>query len=271
MAALVTFALYAEKQEFSRYQTIIDRMPFGQPPPGFDPTRSPDEVSKNDYQNDAPPLSEQQAEIQKNVQFSAINLDEDGTVMVGFVDKGDPKAAKSYYLALGEESDGWLVKEADAVAKTMTISKDGVDVELKLGENSGGGGGNAKGMATRGMAAAKTNGLLGSRPAATTAATTARPLSLKGRRAQREEEQRRALEAEREKEAARAAELAARKELEEMREADRQREREEQRAQLNSIREELSRVREEKRLREEENARIEAENEAADCGIEVDI
>lgn len=260
LVALCSSVLYAEKHEFSRYQTILDRMPFGQPPPGFDPTRSPDEVSKNDYAAEAPPLSEQQAEIQKNIQFSAINLDEDGTVMVGFVDKSDPKAAKTYYMAVGEERGGWLVKEADAIAKTMSISKDGVEVSLTLGENSGGGGTNAaKNAAGRNMAAARSNGLLGQ---GGSTFKTAQPTSFKGRRAQREEEQRRAVEAAREKEAAREAELAARKELDELREADRQREREEQRAQLNSIREELARVREEKRLREEENERIEAENDA---------
>ena len=42
--ALVFSAAYAEKQPIERYQSIIDRQMFGPLPPGFDPSKSPNEV-----------------------------------------------------------------------------------------------------------------------------------------------------------------------------------------------------------------------------------
>ena len=44
--ALFLSAAYAEKQPIERYQSIIDRQMFGPLPPGFDPTKSPNDVQK---------------------------------------------------------------------------------------------------------------------------------------------------------------------------------------------------------------------------------
>ena len=38
---------YAERQPYERYQSIVDRQMFGPLPAGFDPTKSPAEVSKS--------------------------------------------------------------------------------------------------------------------------------------------------------------------------------------------------------------------------------
>ncbi|MBO6167654.1 MAG: hypothetical protein J6P13_04810 [Kiritimatiellae bacterium] len=254
----LSFSAYAEKQPLERYQSIIDRMPFGVPPPNFDPTKSPDEVSKSDYAAQAAQLTEEQQAIQKNVQFSVINQESDGTVRVGFSDKSEAGAPRHYYMAVGEEKNGWVVKAADPVDKTMTIEKDGVEVALSLGENSGGG--DAKGD----KGAAQTlpaRAPAGANPRQNTLMSTRE--SRGGRRARRE--------AEAAEESKRNAENFARNEAarEEMRQRmeearlQHEAEKEEQRMQLQAIQEELKRAREERALQkaqeQEQSASVESE------------
>ena len=149
---LAAMCAFAEKQPFERYESIIERMPFGQPPDGFDPTRNPDDVPKNEGK-DAEELSAEQQELQKQVQFSVINVEEDGDVLVGFTDKSDAGAPRHYYLRVGEERGGWLVKEADPAEKSMVIEKDGIEIAMKLGENSTS---EAKSTAAKGRTSAAT-------------------------------------------------------------------------------------------------------------------
>ena len=66
-------ALAAETIAFERYQTIIDRQPFGQPPPGFNPSQMASEVQKGVAAAAEVELTVEQQELQKVVGFSVLN------------------------------------------------------------------------------------------------------------------------------------------------------------------------------------------------------
>lgn len=137
LVLLLAASLFAEEKLPDRYQSIIDRQMFGQPPPGFDPNKLPSEVSAQS----AKELTKEQEKIRSSVHFSIINITPNGDTAVGFTDNSDPKTPVHYYLKVGESSGGWTLKEADAAKEFMKIEKDGIEVELTLGQNSGKGGG----------------------------------------------------------------------------------------------------------------------------------
>ncbi len=227
-------AVFAAKQDFSRYQSIIDRQPFGQPPVGFNPQKMASEVSKSDGAT-AEQLTQEQEEIQKAVGFSMLNVETDGSVMIGFSDRSNPSTPKHYYLAVGDTQDGWWVKACDPTDETMTIEKDGIEVTLKLGENSNPAPASKSGRGARPMTLQAKSG--NAVPSIT---------SFKGRRERRRMEEAKAKadaeahEAERKRMAEeKAAHEAAEKEAREL-------ERAEQRQQLLAIQEELRKAREEK-------------------------
>ena len=138
-----TSALFAERQPFERYQSIIDRQMFGQPPAGFDPTKPPSEVQKTSSKGAAKELTKEQEKLKSAIHFSAINVTPSGETAVGFTDSSDKSNLRHYYLKVGETKDGWTVTEADPVKAKMTIVKDEISLELSLGDNSAQGGGNA--------------------------------------------------------------------------------------------------------------------------------
>lgn len=266
--ALVTTGLSAaaEKLPFERYQSIIDRHPFGVPPPGFDPDRLPEDVqSSRAAEKSAKEVTQEQAKLQSSIQFSVITVTPEGDTAVGFTDNSDPKAPRHYYLKVGEERDGWVVKEADATKAWMKIAKDELEVELEIGGNSAGG---AKGGTLRPPPAS----LLGNRsfplrggnanPSAPRPAFAAggvaavSPMSLRERRRLRQEE----AQAAQAKAAAEAAERKAREDEEKAaRDAEREAERAEHRAQLLAIQEELKRAREGKEKQRAAEAKAEEE------------
>lgn len=212
----------AEKQPFDRYQSVVDRQMFGPLPPGFDPTARPSDVRNSSATERE--LSQEQEKLKSAIRFSAIDVRPSGEVSVGFSDNSDPKSPKIYFLKVGETRDGWTVKEADAEAATMTIVKDGVEVSLALGGDSG------KGNGTTARA-----GGAEQRPAPLSG------LSLRARRRQRQQ----ADAAEQAKAAAAAAEREAERQAQaEQEKQQREAERAEQRQQLLAIQEELKRVRE---------------------------
>ena len=245
-------AAFAEKQPIERYQSIIDRQMFGPLPPGFDPTKSPNEVQKSSSK-DEKQLTQEQEKLQSSVHFSVINVTPEGATTVGFTDNSDPKAPKHYFLKVGESRDGWTVKEADAESATMTIAKDDIEVSLTLGGNSAKDGGTSR--------------VGGASPAAPAAGGTRRPGllgggltggSLRARRLQRQQEAAAAAAKQREEQAAKDAERQAQAEQEKQ---QREQERAEQRQQLMAIQEELKRVREAKAAaKQDENG--DAENNA---------
>ena len=228
---LAAVSVFAEKQPFERYQTIVDRQMFGPLPPGFDPTKPPSEVSRSDMSEKE--LTKEQEQLKSAIHFSVINVASDGQTEVGFTDNSDPKAPRHYFLKAGETSkDGkWTVKEANSESASMTIAQGEVEVTLTLGGNSAT---DAAATSRAGVAAAKPaegvgrRGLLG---------------GLSARRLRRQQ----AAAAESEKAAAAAAEKeAARQAQAEQEKQQREQERAEQRQQLLAIQEELKRVREEK-------------------------
>jgi len=237
--------LLAEKQPIERYQSIIDRQMFGPLPKDFDPTKMPSEVTRSGSAAAERELTQEQEKLQSSIHFSVINVDHDGKAVVGFTDNSDPKAPVHYYLRAGESQNGWTVKEADPEQATMTVAKDDIEVSLKLGDNSGKGGGKTAASAAPASATAGTGrrGGLGGLGG-----------SLRARRAARQQAAQEAAQ----KLAAEAAEKdAARQAQAEQEKAEREAEKEQQRQQLMAIQEELRKAREEKekqRQAEGENA-----------------
>lgn len=135
LVLLSTATVFAERQPLERYGSLIERQMFGQPPPGFDPTKMPNEVAKTSSKEEKE-LSQEQEKVKKAIRFSVLNVTPSGETVVGFSDNGDPKNALHYYLKVGESQNGWTVKAADPEAATMTIEKDGIEVTLKLGGDS---------------------------------------------------------------------------------------------------------------------------------------
>ena len=217
LAALAALAAAAERQPLERYQSIIDRQMFGELPDDFDPSKLPSEVQKTSSRA-AKELSAEQEKLKSAIHFSVINVRADGRVEVGFTDNTDPKEPRHYFICEGETAGGWTVEEADRDTATMTISKDGVSLELKLGDNSAKGGGSMKRSGE--SSAPRNSPLLGNGAGGF--------VSARRRREQREAE------------AAREEQRAA--------------EREEQRKQLLAIQEELRRVRETKAAEKKKEA-----------------
>lgn len=234
---LCGLTLQAERVPYERYQTIVDRQMFGMPPPGFDPTKPPSEVSKSAGKAvSEEQLSQEQKEIKSAIHFSVINVTPGGETAVGFTDNGDAKNPVHYYLKVGESRNGWTVKEADPVKATMTIAKGEVEVSLLIGANSAKGGEKKGGLLAAAGAAAERpgrqpGGMLG---------------SLRSRRMLRQQQrmQEAAQTAKKAEEEKREAEEKAQREAEEK--AQREQERAEQRAQLQQIQEELRKAREER-------------------------
>ena len=235
--ALVTSVVFAEKQPIERYQSIIDRQMFGPLPPGFDPTKSPNDVQKSSGKDERQ-LTQEQEKLQSSIHFSVINVASDGQPEVGFTDNSDPKAPKHYFLKVGESRDGWTVKDACAEDATMTIAKGDIEVSLSLGGNSAKDGGTSK---AGGAAVPAANG--GARRSGLSGGGLLGGGSLRARRLQRQQEAQAAAAKQREEQAAKDAE---RQEQAEQEKQQREAERAEQRQQLLAIQEELKKVREAK-------------------------
>ena len=256
---ILASAVLAEKRPFERYQTIIDRRPFGQPPPGYNPEQFASEAARNPGKTEAE-LSKEQQQLQKAVALFAINIDPDGSTMVGFSDMSDPKSPAYYYMPVGETRNGWFVKEASPSSTNafMTVVKDGVEVTLKLGESSV-----AAADPKSGGGRVGRPGGGGRSPLLRRAGGSDSPAPIVGRRARREQEEAAKAAAMREEEARqkeqkrKEEEAAAQAEVEK---AVREQEREEQRQQLMKIQEELRRAREEKELQRQKEAAADEED-----------
>ncbi|MCQ2390165.1 MAG: hypothetical protein MJ240_01975 [Kiritimatiellae bacterium] len=243
----------SESPGFERYKTILDRMPFGEPPPNYDPTQPPGSASAAAAAAAAAAgemteaeRTEEQQRVASSVRVSVLNVNPSGQTMVGFTDSS-VQPPEHHYIPVGVRRDGWLVKSVDASQvddEKITLEKDGIEVTVKLGEGPQG---DAKG-GKRGPGGGNRPGLRGARPRlgpAAQAADTAPAgaggamARLRARREQQEpdEAKRRAAaaaeeKAEKERRAAEAEAAAA--------------ERQQQRDALLQIQEELRRQREEK-------------------------
>jgi hypothetical protein len=118
-----------EPPPFSQYQGILDRMPFGPLPAGFNPdSGTPDPVAT---QTDAEVKADRQ-KLAKQVKMSCVNISPDGDTMVGFSDLSE-KPQLNYYLAVGDTRNGWKIVAADYDGEWAKIEKDGVEITMKLG------------------------------------------------------------------------------------------------------------------------------------------
>jgi len=124
---------------FERYQSIIDRQPFGPPPPGFDPSlpvgQSASGGSGGPGEKTEAEISAEEQKIMSSVRVSILNVTPAGAVMVGFTDS-TTQPPVNYYLKVGDtstDSAKWTVKDADPAVGTVTLSKDGIDVTLAVG------------------------------------------------------------------------------------------------------------------------------------------
>lgn len=233
LICLVAVKAVAEERTLpERYRTIIDRQMFGSLPPDFDPEKMPSEVSRSSKREKE--LTREEEKLQSSVHFSVINVAADGTPVVGFTDISNPKAPVHHYIKAGEERSGWKVLSADMSEKTMTVKKDGVELTLKLGDNSGkhtqGSGAADAEQAVAATRQGRRSALLGGRGGL---------MTLKERRAQREKLMQERQEAEKKEREEEKAQREAEK-------AQLRQEREEQRQQLLEIQEELKRQRYEK-------------------------
>ena len=257
VAAICCLAAVAERQPIDRYQSIIDRQMFGQPPPNFDPTKPPSQVQKG--ASDEKVLTREQEAIKSAIHFSAINVTPAGDIAVGFTDNSDSKLPVHYYLKVGEERNGWKVLEADPVKATMKVAKGDIEVALDLGANSAKGGGSTARAGANAATAGRRSTLLASRrPTGLAPDPVMNGASLRERRAAREQARQEEAAKEKELEDKRKAEAA---EKEKEREAQRQAEREEQRRELQLLKDELKAQREAvERAREEREAARRNEN-----------
>lgn len=124
-----------------RYMTILDRMPFGTPPPGFNPD-NPTETEKDRIDAAAAAAaaagevaaSEEEQQIISSVRVSVLNVSPLGDTFVGFTDSS-AKPERSYLLKVGEKRTGceWLVVSANPSNRLVKLSKNGVEATLKLG------------------------------------------------------------------------------------------------------------------------------------------
>lgn len=128
---------------FAPYQTILDRMPFGPVPAGFDPEAPPRAAGGAGARGlESGSAEAMQAEEEKRmaaaVRVSVLNVTPSGVVAVGFTDSSAQPPAH-YYMKVGETRDAWTVKAADPAEQTVVLVKDGIEAELKVGEGTSGG------------------------------------------------------------------------------------------------------------------------------------
>jgi len=113
--------------DFSRYDVILERMPFGEPPVERVPVI-------------IPPIKPAQTFVQLlKVRMTAITDHPNFGVRVGFeaLEEKGSKKSKSYYMSVGEMRDGFMVMEADVEKETAVLLKDGETETIAMGVETG--------------------------------------------------------------------------------------------------------------------------------------
>ncbi len=269
LLALIASSALSDERFDSLYQPLIDRFPFGSPPPGYDAAgnwtgEGPEPSSAAaaaDAQAEEIPLSEQQQALKKAVAVSLLSRDPLSSVMqVGFTDSSDPKSPRAHLVEVGSSEDGWLVKSVDEAKKSVVLVKNDIEIEVEVGSSSASApsGKNEPSNPRRGSRSA----LIGARPQGNQESGMR---SMRGMRRERELERQQQLAADRkewEEQAARQkAELERQREVAEQekaeREAERAAEREEYKARLNDLASQLEQKLAEKRREEAEGGQEE--------------
>ena len=109
-------------QPFTRYESILERKPFGQP------SAASLAAAAAPVAPAAPPPP-----FASKLTLCAINQTPAGPLAVGFVDASSNPAC-SYYLNVHETQDGFTVVTADIDEESATVEKAGVSVDLKMGK-----------------------------------------------------------------------------------------------------------------------------------------
>ena len=135
-------AVVAVDDGFKPYQTILERMPFGRPPAGFNPDNPGIHMqSKSAVESEVPatnPEQEKLAEyIRSIVRVCALNVPPNGEPVVGFTDAAHTPP-RNHLLARGQTADGWTVLDIDTDSCRAVLSRDGVSVSLALNGGRGG-------------------------------------------------------------------------------------------------------------------------------------
>lgn len=114
-------------RSFAYYQPILDRMPFGAPPPDVPPELSAEQAK------DAAQVQAEQQKLAKQINMSCINVTPGGATAIGFTDLNE-KPPLNFYLLVGATGGGWKVLDANYDEEWAQIEKDGVTITLKLGK-----------------------------------------------------------------------------------------------------------------------------------------
>ena len=109
---------------FDRYDSILSRMPFGQPP-----------LVAANATNAATSAAPPPPPFVSKLSLCAINRTPAGPIAVGFTD-ASTNPPRGYYLNVGEDEDGYSVLSADIDQELATISKDGLYIDLKMGKGA---------------------------------------------------------------------------------------------------------------------------------------
>jgi hypothetical protein len=123
---------------YERYRSIVDRAPFGVPPPDFNPQAIPGSPATGGVGGEAggmtaEEISQEAQRLISEVQVSVLSFTPNGNTMVGFTDKVNQR---NYYLKVGSDKDGWKVVSADRSAQSVVLSKDGVEATIQVGASS---------------------------------------------------------------------------------------------------------------------------------------
>ena len=254
---------FAEGQPFARYQTIIDRKPFGPEPVNFDPEAAPGSAAATGAAAEGEMTAEQRTaeeqQLAASVRVSILNVAPSGAVKVGFTDLS-ANPAENYYLSVGGSQNGWTVKSADPATESVTLEKAGIEVTVKLGETAGGGKG---GSPNRAQPRAGGMQLGGRRPSASSPSALGGLARLRQRRMEIAAKEQEDAARKREADAAAKAEQIAREQREAEEKQRAAEERAQQREALLQIQEQLRKQREEREAARREQQ--EAQGEANDA------
>lgn len=113
---LLCFSIFVRADSLFKYQVIIDKKPFGEPPKKVEPLVEPAKPSVV-----KPFIS--------NLRLTALNTDSEGRVWVGFE---DISLNKSYYLSVGMTEDGITVVRAIYEEGKVLFAKGGETAWLSM-------------------------------------------------------------------------------------------------------------------------------------------
>jgi len=112
---------------FSRYQSILQRMPFGAPP-------TVNSIETSPFDAKAAALEQRDKQLlARKINMSCVNITPGGTIAVGFSDLS-VKPAANYYMLVGDDANGWKVLDANYEDEWAELEKEGIVIYVKLGQ-----------------------------------------------------------------------------------------------------------------------------------------